>query len=217
MKNLFVICTLMFSSLAFASDNIDASAWLSSDYLYRGVSLSDGDEAAGFDFRASDVIVDGVYVSTQAAAWDLGDADVTRLDAGLGFGGHLGDGKLGYSFGAHRVISSEWDSYSELRAGVFSDLASNIRVYGEVAQLVEGRDSKDTFLEAGVKLEITDAIWASVSAAALRSQERDDFDFNHAAVSAGWEFFSGLSVVGTYSHGGDRLENEHSVAVRYSF
>lgn len=217
MKNLLVICTLMFSSLAFASDNIDASAWLSSDYLYRGVSLSDSNEAAGFDFRASDVLVDGLFVSTQTAVWDLGDTDATRLDAGIGYGGRLADGKLGYSFSAHRVISSEWSSYSELRAGVFSDLGNRLRIYGEVSQLVEGRDSKDTFLEAGFKLNITDALWANVSAAALRSQERDDIKFNHAAVSVGWELFSGLDLVGTYSQGGGRLDNEHSVAVRYLF
>jgi len=217
MKNLLLICTLMFSSLAFASDNIDASAWLSSDYLYRGASLSDGDEAAGFDFRASDVVVDGLFVSTEAAVWDLGGADASRLDAGVGYGSRLFDGKLGYSFSAHRVISSEWNSYSELRAGVFADLNSKISLYGEIAQLVEGRDSKDTFLETGVRVAFTDALWAGVSASALRSQERDDIDFNNAAVSVGWEVFSGFDLVGTYSHGGDRLDNEHSVSVRYSF
>lgn len=217
MKNLLAICTLMFSSMAFASDNIDTSAWLSSDYLYRGESLSGGEAAAGLDLRVSNIVFDGVFVSTSAAVWDLGDSDANRIDAGVGFGSSLLDGRLGYSLSAHRVISSEWDSYSEFRAGVFTDLSSQLRLFGGVEHLFEGRDSKDTFFLAGVRYTLSDSLWASVSASALRSDERDDIDFHNASVSLGWQFLPGLSLVGKYSQGGDRLDNEHSVTVRYSF
>lgn len=217
MKNLLVICTLMFSGLAFASDNIDASTWLSSDYLYRGESLSGGEAAAGLDLRVSNIVFDGVFVSAETAVWDLGGTDANRIDAGVGYGSSLFDGRLGYSLSAHRVIGSELESYSELRVGVFTDLNSQFRLFGGIEHLVDGRDSKDTFIEAGLRLTITDFLWSSVSASAVHNDERDNTDFHNASVSVGWQLLPGLSLVGKYSHGGDRLDNEHSVSVRYSF
>lgn len=219
MKNLLLICTLLFAGTSFASDSISTSAWLESDYLYRGVSLSGDELAAGLEIKASDFVLPGFFLSTDVAAWDLdGDNTDSRIDAGFGFGGSLFDSKLGYSLSVHRVLlSTDVDPYSEVRAGLFSDVSDRVRLFGELSQLVSGSESKDTYLEVGGRVLLADRLWASVSGAFLRDDGLSKTDFNHAEATVGFDVFRGLTATGTYSYGGDRLENHHSIGLRYRF
>ena len=219
MKNLLLICTLLFAGTTFASDNVSTSAWLESDYLYRGASLSGDELAAGLEIKAADFVLPGLFLSTDVAAWDLdGDNTDTRIDAGFGFGGDLFDGNLGYSLSVHRVLlSTDVDPYSEVRAGLFSDLSDRFTVFGEISQVVSDSESKDTYLEVGGRADLADRLWVSVSGAFLRDDRLDETDFNHAEATVGFDIFRGLTLAGTYSHGGDRLENHHSIGLRYRF
>lgn len=93
-----VIAALAFTTTAASAASVDglsANIGVTSDYLWRGVSQTDGSPAVsgGLDYKVGN----GLYLGTWASNVDFGDDTTYELDGYLGFSGELG--AVGYDLG----------------------------------------------------------------------------------------------------------------------
>ncbi|AFJ03068.1 hypothetical protein, proteobacterial [Methylophaga frappieri] len=100
-----------------------ASVALSSEYIWRGISQTDGDPAisGSFDYAHSS----GFYAGVWGSNVDYGDDASAEFDAYLGFAGEFGDSGVGYDIGALRYMFPGEDYnfnevYGSLSYSIFS-------------------------------------------------------------------------------------------------
>lgn len=128
----FAATTLFAASSAMAWESEDgahstsASVALSSEYIWRGISQTDGDPAisGSLDYSHSS----GLYAGVWGSNVDYGDDASAEFDAYLGFAGEFGESGIGYDVGVLRYMFPGEDynfnevygslSYSIFTAGV---------------------------------------------------------------------------------------------------
>src|SRR6056297_1493623 len=128
----FAATTMFAASSAMAWESEDgqhstsASVAFSSEYIWRGVSQTDGDPAisGSLDYSHSS----GFYAGVWGSNVDYGDDASAEFDAYLGYAGEFGDSGIGYDVGFLRYMFPGEDynfnevygslSYSIFTAGV---------------------------------------------------------------------------------------------------
>lgn len=125
----FAATTLFAASSAMAWESEDgahstsASVALSSEYIWRGISQTDGDPAisGSFDYAHSS----GFYAGTWASNYDFDDEASAEIDIYAGFSGEFGDSGIGFDIGVLRYMfpgeDYNWNEvYGSLSYSIFT-------------------------------------------------------------------------------------------------
>lgn len=205
---MIALAAMACSTQAMATE-VSASVSVESDFLYRGVNLSEmsDDISVGGTLQFSDVFVDGAYVRTTANTLALEDFDVsTRAEFSVGYARSFGplniDGSL------NRVFNPGLYTYdfneARVRAGI--DVTDSVEVFGEIAQQIGASTDGDLYANIGVGYR--DAFGVSglsmeVAASGMYYNDRGGVErFNNAQFTAQYNITDNFAVYGKYSYGG---------------
>ena len=183
----------------------DASGDLSlqSKFLDRGLVVSD-DASAVLNLRVTDVVFDGVFLSTQLATTDVFSGDLQlRTDLGVGYTYDFGVVDLTGSLNHLDNTALYADSFNEVRGEVGVQVATPVRVYGRVARVLSGAED-DTYFGVGVDAQITDKLGVSALATGY-AYDLGGTKFNNAELTARYALYREFYGFGTYSTGGRNL------------
>ena len=148
MKSIKIALTSMFlilSSYASAVE-ISGNVGLSSDYIWRGMTQTDGDAAinGGFDLATDN----GFYFGTWSSNAGGSGADYSmELDVYLGFSGEMGNENMSYDIGYISVI------YPGDDASDFEEAYIGFNIYGLSILYSSGQDSSPDYSEIGYSVD----------------------------------------------------------------
>ena len=159
MKNVLLGCILMglvATSNVYAAD-VTASVGASSDYFYRGVSLTNGDPAVFGSLKVDNVVLDNLSVSVDGVVLDTSPANndkTLRSELGVSYK-FLPSDVVTVDVGAYRVFNPVVyaNDFNEVRVQADWKVKSDITVYGKVASIVGDSTYNDTLAAVGVKEE----------------------------------------------------------------
>ena len=148
MKSIKIALTSMFlilSSYASAVE-ISGNVGLSSDYIWRGMTQTNGDAAinGGFDLATDN----GFYFGTWSSnAGGSGSNYSMELDVYLGFSGEMGNENMSYDVGYISVIYPGDDSAD------FEEAYIGFNIYGLSILYSSGQDSSPDYSEIGYSVD----------------------------------------------------------------
>lgn len=154
---LAILATAASAGIASAEGTVSANISLTSDYVFRGVSLSDNDPAiqGGFDY-----VADAWY----AGVWGSSLSDGMELDVYTGFTPSTGPidwdiGVIGYFYPGADDDGAEFD-YAELKVGASHDFSDQLSVGGAVYYAPEnyGDTGDALYLEVNGSYSVSDAL-----------------------------------------------------------
>ena len=148
MKSIKIALTSMFlilSSYASAVE-ISGNVGLSSDYIWRGMTQTDGDAAinGGFDLAADNGFYFGTWSSNAGGA---GANYSMELDVYLGFSGEMGNENMSYDVGYISVIYPGDDGSD------FEEAYIGFNIYGLSILYSSGQDSSPDYSEIGYSVD----------------------------------------------------------------
>ena len=148
MKSIKIALTSMFlilSSYASAVE-ISGNVGLSSDYIWRGMTQTDGDAAinGGFDLATDNGFYFGTWSSNAGGA---GANYSMELDVYLGFSGEMGNENMSYDIGYISVIYPGDDSSD------FEEAYIGLNIYGLSILYSSGQDSSPDYSEIGYSVD----------------------------------------------------------------
>lgn len=158
---------------ALAQDEGSESPWdlsgsfgVVSDYLFRGVSQTDGDAAVQGSFTISHD--SGVYFTTWGSNVDFGDDTDWEVDFTLGYGGAIDeattyDVSLTYFAYPNQPSGSNYD-YFEIAAGITHDLGNGLSFGAKVAYSPENFGETGDEFWLGLNGTYAVAEWLELSA-----------------------------------------------------
>ncbi len=128
-----------------------ANVGVASDYLWRGVSQTDGKPSifGGLDY-ASDV---GIYVGTWLSNIDFGDDATYELDLYAGYGGEVGDFSYDLGYVYYAYPNGDSLDFGEVYAGI------GWSWFGLSLAYTTNEESDETYFDKGFYIEAT-ADWA---------------------------------------------------------
>ncbi|MTI62936.1 TorF family putative porin [Methylophaga sp.] len=162
----FAATTLFAASSAMAWESEDgqhstsASVAFSSEYIWRGISQTDGDPAisGSLDYAHSS----GFYAGVWGSNVDYGDDASAEFDAYLGYGGEFGESGIGYDVGFLRYMFPGEDyNFNE----VYGSLSYSIFTLGVAYSsdtLGSGEDGYYYSLDAGYDLPMGLSLYGGV-------------------------------------------------------
>lgn len=130
---------------------------ISTDYVWRGISQSDGDMAISGGF---DVTAGNFYAGTWASNVDFNDASDTNIewDFYAGFGGGFGESPAWWDVGLIAYFYPDADDmdydFVELYGGVGTDFESGFGISG---YLYWDPDNQNVYVEGAASYSITDS------------------------------------------------------------
>ena len=136
---------LILSSYASAVE-ISGNVGLSSDYIWRGMTQTDGDAAinGGFDLATDNGFYFGTWSSNAGGA---GANYSMELDVYLGFSGEMGNENMSYDIGYISVI------YPGDDASDFEEAYIGFNIYGLSILYSSGQDSSPDYSEIGYSVD----------------------------------------------------------------
>ena len=136
---------LILSSYASAVE-ISGNVGLSSDYIWRGMTQTDGDAAinGGFDLATDNGFYFGTWSSNAGGA---GANYSMELDVYLGFSGEMGNENMSYDIGYISVIYPGDDSSD------FEEAYIGFNIYGLSILYSSGQDSSPDYSEIGYSVD----------------------------------------------------------------
>ena len=148
MKSIKIALTSMFlilSSYASAVE-ISGNVGLSSDYIWRGMTQTNGDAAinGGFDLATDNGFYFGTWSSNAGGA---GSNYSMELDVYLGFSGEMGNENMSYDIGYISVIYPGDDSAD------FEEAYIGFNIYGLSILYSSGQDSSPDYSEIGYSVD----------------------------------------------------------------
>ena len=148
MKSIKIALTSMFlilSSYASAVE-ISGNVGLSSDYIWRGMTQTNGDAAinGGFDLATDNGFYFGTWSSNAGGA---GSDYSMELDVYLGFSGEMGNENMSYDIGYISVIYPGDDSSD------FEEAYIGFNIYGLSILYSSGQDSSPDYSEIGYSVD----------------------------------------------------------------
>jgi len=148
MKSIKIALTSMFlilSSYASAVE-ISGNVGLSSDYIWRGMTQTNGDAAinGGFDLATDNGFYFGTWSSNAGGA---GSNYSMELDVYLGFSGEMGNENMSYDVGYISVIYPGDDSAD------FEEAYIGFNIYGLSILYSSGQDSSPDYSEIGYSVD----------------------------------------------------------------
>lgn len=211
MKNvLFGLVLAMFSVSGMAAD-IDVNVGASSDYLYRGETVTAGEPAVFASLKANNV-VDNFYVSVDGVVLNVSPVNenkTLRTEVGVGYG--LNFGSVAVDAGAYRVFNPVLyaEDYNELRTQATWQATDKLSVFGRAAHIVSDSVQNDSYVAVGTKYDglFVDNLSVSLLASTFRDDATADFSFNNVELTAEYQVLKGLYAFGTYSVGGATVKD----------
>jgi uncharacterized protein (TIGR02001 family) len=194
---LAVLATAAGVGAANAEGTVSANIALTSDYVFRGISLSDNDPAiqGGFDY-----VADMWY----AGVWGSSLSDGMEIDLYAGFTPSTGPvdwdiGLIGYFYPGADDDGAEFD-YGELKVGASTTFAERFTVGGAVYYAPEnyGDTGEALYLEVNGEVSVNDQLGFT---AAVGNQSVDDADGPLPGVTEEDDYWT-WNIGGTYAiHG----------------
>lgn len=212
MKNVFFGLVLaMFSVSAMAAD-VDVNVGASSDYLYRGETVTAGNPAVFGSLKFNDVVLDNLYVSVDGVVLDTSPADESKtLRTEFGVGYAFGLGPVTVDAGAYRVFNPVLYAadYNEVRTQATWQASDKLSVFGRAAHIVSDSVQNDSYVAVGTKYDglFVDDLSVSLLASTFRDDATADFAFNNVELTAEYQVLKGLYAFGTYSVGGSSVRD----------
>lgn len=212
MKNvIFGLVLAMISVSAMAAD-VDVNVGASSDYLYRGETVTAGEPAVFGSLKFNDVVVDNLFVSIDGVVLNtspVNENKTLRTEFGVGYG--LNFGSVAVDVGAYRVFNPVLyaEDYNELRTQATWQATDKFSVFGRVAHIVSDSVQNDSYVAVGAKYDglFVNNLSVSLLASALRDDATADFSFNNVELTAEYQVLKGLYAFGTYSVGGATVKD----------
>ena len=148
MKSIKIALTSMFlilSSYASAVE-ISSNVGLSSDYIWRGMTQTDGDAAVngGFDLATDNGFYFGTWASNAGGA---GSNYSMELDVYLGFSGEMGNENMSYDIGYISVIYPGDDSSD------FEEAYIGFNIYGLSILYSDGQNDMPSYSQIGYSVD----------------------------------------------------------------
>jgi uncharacterized protein (TIGR02001 family) len=152
----FAATTMFAASSAMAWESEDgqhstsASVAVSSEYIWRGISQTDGDPAisGSLDYSHSS----GFYAGVWGSNVDYGDDASAEFDAYFGYGGEFGDSGIGYDVGFLRYMFPGEDyNFNEVYGSLSYSIFSAGIAYSSDT-LGSGEDGYYYYIDAGYDL-----------------------------------------------------------------
>lgn len=213
MKNVLLGCILMglaATSNVYASD-VTATVGASSDYFYRGVSLTNNDPAVFGSLKVDNVVLKNLSVSVDGVVLDTSPANndkTLRSELGVSYKFVPSD-KVSVDVGAYRVFNPVVyaNDFNEMRVKADWSVRDDVTVYGKAAAIVGSVPYNDTFLAVGVEKEgfLVDRLTVGAEVASIHSDFSGRDSFNNLELSASYKLTQNLDVFGLYSVGGSNV------------
>lgn len=210
-KVLFALLLAVASVPAFATD-ATVTVEASSDFLYRGQSVTNDKPAVTAGLRLDGLVGDGVFATAQGTTLDLGNLDqdgTIRSEFAVGYGHRFGDLSLNGSVA--RVLNpvTKSDDYTEARVDAAYALTDDFSVYGQYAQVLTDAVGQDRYAAVGVQWDnfVVDKLSVGLLASAQQYKKADRTEFNNAEVYGSYAFNKHLTAFGSYSWGGTSVLN----------
>lgn len=180
---LLITIGCMMGTTNFARAEVTANVGVVSNYMYRGLSETDGGAAVqgGLDFESAS----GFYAGTWISNVDFGDGTSYEMDLYLGFADELENG-LGYDFGyiyyAYPDAPGSADFgevYGELSFGLFSGgLAYTIHENSDSAL-----ETGDLYFHAGIEFPLADEYSLGFLVGRTAFDDSDAENYTHFTAS----------------------------------
>lgn len=238
MKNVFFALLLAMAATPALATDATVSVEATSDYLYRGQSVTGDKPAVSASLRLDGLVADGVFVTAKGTTIDIGNLDqdgTVRTDLALGYSRAFGN--LNVAVSAARVLNPVLyaQDYTEARVDASYGLTKNLSVTGQFAQILTSAVGQDRYASLGLKYDnflVNDlTVGGLVSVADYKKAARTEF--NNAEVYGSYAITKNLAVFGSYSWGGtsvlhaldatdvsfnaSNLSNQGQVGVRVTF
>lgn len=243
-KNLLLttglLALLLSSNVSAADTKVTGTVTAQSEYNDKGKSVSD-DASVGIALRASNVLVDGLFITGEANSLTVTPLNDARLRTELGLGYARTIGSFQTEASLNRVFNPViyGDDYSEVRGRVGYSY-----FFVEASQGITKGVNRDTYVALGAEAQFNPR-WtgsAKVSAASYKLggrtrltncgslagcewlpwSESQDTHFNNFEVSTSYNFYGNFDGFLTYSEGGrdydgSEIKNQFWGGVKYRF
>jgi len=214
MKNVILALLLaLVSTTAFAADiDTDVTVGASSDYLYKGQSLTEGQPTVFGGVRIDNVAVDGLYFTADGAVTNLAPLNTRKtINSVVGLGYVFNIKRVALDVGAYRVFNPviQPADYNEFRATATYAVTDNVSVYGRVSKVTSNAVPLDLYYAGGVEYRglFTEKLSAGVMVAAINPEGDVGSLVNNTEVYASYDLGKGFEAFGTYSIGGRHIRD----------
>ena len=224
MKNVLLGCILMglaATSNVYASD-VTATVGASSDYFYRGVSLTNNDPAVFGSLKVDNVVLKNLSVSVDGVVLDtspFNNGKTLRSELGISYK-FVPNDKVSVDVGAYRVFNPVVyaNDYNEVRSQVTWAAKNDLKVYGKAAVIVGDVSYNDTFVAVGVEKQgfLLDRLTVGAEAANIHSDFSGRDSFNNLELTASYKLTDKLEAFGLYSVGGSNVANAFDGVVKFN-
>lgn len=223
------LMALLLSSNAFATGTtLTGTTTVQSEYNYRGKSVSD-DASVGVALRASNVLVDGLFVTGETNTLNVTPLNDSRFRSEVGVGYAHTFGKVETEASLNRVFNPilYGDDYTEVRAR-----AGYSYFFVEAAQGLTDGVNRDTYVAIGAEAQLNPRWTGSVKASAVSYNLNDHTSFawpdsqsthfNNLEVTTTYNVWRNLDGFLTFSEGGrnfdgSEIKNQLFGGLKYRF
>lgn len=216
---MFLVMAMLASPVLADTVRGNATVGVDSNYVFRGASLSNGHTALVGNVVVNDVIVNGLFVSAEAAAWNLRGSIDARADLSVGLRGEqrvFGVSDVTYTVSVNRYLHNHTaTNYSEAALAVNVPLFGGLSINGEVAQIIADLP-KDTYFEVGARYGM-DRFWSEVGVGVTRDRASTTVRHNHTQAKVGYDLADNWNVFAAGSFGATNVSNQYWFGTRLSF
>lgn len=206
------LLTFALAGTAMASDG-KATGFVeaSSDYLYRGQSVTNDKPAVSAGLQITDLVVDGTFASVSGTTVDVGDLDRNgkiRAEYVVGYGTSFAD-RYSVSVSAARVQNPVLytEDYTEARLDAAVRLTQKLYATGQYAQILTDKVGNDKYASLGLEYKglYTDKLNVGVLASYQSYDLSNRSEFNNAELFATYALTKNVEAFGSYSWGGKSI------------
>lgn len=183
----------------------------SSDYLYRGQSVTNDKPAVSAGLNVTDLVVDGTFASVIGTTVDVGDLDRNgkiRAEYEVGYG-HTFDDRYALALSVARVQNPILyaDDYTEARLNAAVRLTDRLFATGEYAQILTDKVGNDRYASLGLEYKgfYVDELTVGVKGSYQSYDHANRSEFNNAELFATYALTKNVEAFGSYSWGGKSI------------
>lgn len=211
MKNVIFAAIFSLAAASANAANVSATVSASSDLLYRGQSVTDGQPTVAGTLDFTDVFVDGVFVKVGTAVIDASPVDANktlRTDVGVGYAGQVG--RLDYAVSVNRVFNPVVErtvDFNEVRGELTFNATEKLDLLAQVAVATDKQLGRDAYAAVGIGYNglFTDKLDVTVLTSGRYFDLAGTAEYNNFQVGASYAVTDNLSVFGDYSVGGETV------------
>jgi uncharacterized protein (TIGR02001 family) len=183
----------------------------SSDYLYRGQSVTNDKPAVSAGLQITDLVVDGTFASVKGTTVDVGNLDRNgkiRAEYEVGYVKAFAN-RYSLAVSVARVQNPilYTEDYAEARLTGAVRLTDKLFATGEYAQILTTKVGNDKYAALGLEYKglVVDELSAGVKASYQSYDLSGRSEFNNAELYATYALTKNVEAFGSYSWGGKSI------------